>query len=107
MINPDEISYLPSSPGVTCFWIKWCCYLCWKSQEFKNECLVIFKKDHDPKTTILITKIKNRFYCSENEVEALLLENNLIKILSSFQFDLKDSRRYAYIRLVEGDIPYF
>jgi excinuclease ABC subunit C len=37
-----------------------------------------------------------------------LLENNLIKkYYPHFNLDLKDSRRYAYIRLVEGDIPYF
>jgi len=111
MINPNEISYLPSSPG---------CYLfldengvviyVGKAKDLKKRVSSYFqKKDHDPKTALLVTKIKKiDFVIVKNEVEAFLLENNLIKkYYPHFNLDLKDSRRYAYIRLIEEEIPYF
>jgi len=65
------------------------------------------KKDHDPKTTILVENIKNiDFVVTKNETEALLLENNLIKKhYPKYNIDLKDSRRYAYLRLTKEEFP--
>lgn len=111
MIKPTEISYLPKSPG---------CYLFFdengvviyvgKAKDLKKRVSSYFqKKDHDPKTALLVKKIKGiDFVIVKNEVEAFLLENNLIKkYYPHFNLDLKDSRRYAYIRLVDEEIPYF
>ncbi|MFA5931527.1 MAG: excinuclease ABC subunit UvrC [archaeon] len=110
MITPSEISFLPSSPG---------CYLfkdengvvlyVGKAKDLKKRVSNYFqKKEHDPKTELLVTKIKNiDFVLVSNEVEALLLENNLIKkYYPHFNLDLKDSRRYAYIRVSEDEIPW-
>src|SRR3989344_3182076 len=47
------------------------------------------------------------FISTTTEVEALLLENNLIKKhYPHFNIDLKDSRRYAYLRLTKDEIPF-
>jgi len=110
MISPKEISYLPSSPG---------CYLfkdendvvlyVGKAKDLKKRVSNYFQKtEHDPKTELLVTKIKKiDFVLVSNEVEALLLENNLIKkYYPYFNLDLKDSRRYAYIRVSEDELPW-
>lgn len=110
MIRPDEISFLPTSPG---------CYLfkdengvvlyVGKAKNLKKRVSNYFqKKDQDPKTALLVTKIKGiDFVLVSNEVEAFLLENNLIKkYYPHFNLDLKDSRRYAYLRLSKDELPW-
>ena len=109
MISPNEISFLPNSSG---------CYLfkdengvviyVGKAKDLKKRVSNYFqKKDHDPKTQLLVTKIKNiDFVLTKNEVEAFLLENNLIKkYYPYFNLDLKDSRRYAYLYLTNDELP--
>lgn len=66
------------------------------------------KKDHDPKTEMLISRIYNMdYFVTGNEIEALILENNLIKkYYPRFNIDLKDSRRYAYLRLTDDEFPF-
>ncbi len=65
------------------------------------------KKDHDPKTAILVQNIAGaEFIITDNEVEALILENNLIKRHSpKYNIDLKDSKQYAYIQLTAEPYP--
>lgn len=65
------------------------------------------KKDHDPKTKALVSHIKEiDFIVTNNEVEALLLENTLIKKHTPrFNIDLKDSKRYAFIKLTKEKVP--
>ncbi len=60
----------------------------------------------DPKTTVMIAAAASLdFIVTKNEVEALILENSLIKRLQpKFNIDLKDSKQYAYIHL--SDEPY-
>jgi len=129
MISPKDVSYLPNSPG---------CYMfldenevvlyVGKAKDLKKRVSNYFqKKEHDqvkhsdalrvprnprfrldPKTTLLITKIKKiDFILTKTEAEAFLLENNLIKkYYPHFNLDLKDSRRYAYIHVTVDDIPF-
>jgi len=110
MISPSEVNSLPSSPG---------CYIykdengivlyVGKAKNLKKRVSSYFqKKDHDPKTLILVSKIKNiDFIVTKTESEALLLEDNLIKLhYPKFNLDLKDSRRYAYLRLSEDELPF-
>lgn len=65
------------------------------------------KKDLDPKTSLLVKNIdKIDFIVTDNEIEALILENNLIKKHSPhYNINLKDSRRYAYIQITDEDFP--
>jgi len=110
MISPKEVTSLPNSPG---------CYL-FKGE--KNEVLYVGKaknlkkrvssyfqkKDHDTKTQLLVSLIKGIDYIvTTTEGEALLLENNLIKLhYPKYNLDLKDSRRYAYLRLTKEEFPH-
>jgi len=66
------------------------------------------KKEHDAKTQILVSLIKKiDFIVTKTESEALLLENNLIKLhYPKYNLDLKDSRRYAYLHLTKDEFPY-
>jgi excinuclease ABC subunit C len=65
------------------------------------------KKNHDPKTEILVSLIKDvSFIVTNNEVEALILENNLIKKNQpKYNIDLKDARRYAYLKITDEKFP--
>ena len=65
------------------------------------------KREFDPKTEVLIRNIDSvDFIVTNNEVEALILENNLIKKKSpKYNIDLKDSKRYAYIKLTDEEFP--
>lgn len=66
------------------------------------------KKDHDAKTAMLVTQVADvDCIVTNTEVEALVLENTLIKKhYPKFNIDLKDSRRYAYLRIAKADIPW-
>jgi excinuclease ABC subunit C len=65
------------------------------------------KRDLDSKTQALVRNIADvEFFVTDNEVEALVLENNLIKKFKPrYNIDLKDSKRYAYIQITEEDYP--
>lgn len=57
------------------------------------------KKDHEPKTRVLVSQIKDiEYIVTGTEIEALLLESNLIKKHKpKFNIRLKDDKRYPYI----------
>jgi excinuclease ABC subunit C len=63
--------------------------------------------DQPPKTRQLVSKIRNiDFILVNNEVEALLLENKLIKQHTpKYNINLKDAKTYAYISLTREDYP--
>lgn len=65
------------------------------------------KKEQDSKTSALISNIKDvDFIVTNSEVEAFLLENNLIKKHApKYNIDLKDSKRYAFICLTDEEFP--
>jgi excinuclease ABC subunit C len=64
-------------------------------------------KEQSVKTQILVSKINSvEFIIVNNEVEALLLENNLIKKHSpKYNINLKDSKTYAYIKITNEKFP--
>ncbi len=110
MITIKEIKFLPNKAG---------CYLfnnekkeilyVGKAKNIKKRVNSYFtKKDHDKKTTLLVSKIKYiDFIVTKSESEAFLLENNLIKLhYPKFNIDLKDSRRYAYLKITKSEIPW-
>jgi excinuclease ABC subunit C len=65
------------------------------------------KQDHGPRTEALVAAVQGlEFIVTNTEVEALLLENTLIKKhLPRYNIKLKDSSRYAGIELTEEKFP--
>ncbi|MBT8507329.1 excinuclease ABC subunit C [Methanomicrobiaceae archaeon CYW5] len=79
-----------------------------KAKNLKKRVASYFtKSDHDPKTAALIRSIRDIDYIvTDTEVEALILENSLIKrYRPKYNIDLKDSKSYAFISLSDGPFP--
>jgi len=104
-----DYSRIPNAPG---------CYLfsdeqgtilyVGKAKDLKKRITSYFQKtDHDPKTRNLIARMASvDFVVTTSEVEAFLLENNLIKKhLPRYNIDLKDAKRFAYIELTREPFP--
>jgi excinuclease ABC subunit C len=67
-----------------------------------------FAKTHkETKTNVLVSHIADvDFVVTDSEVEALILENNLIKKYTPrYNIDLKDSKRYAFIERTDEEFP--
>jgi excinuclease ABC subunit C len=112
-INPDnkpDFSSIPKEPG---------CYLyrdenkeiiyIGKAKNLVNRIRSYFSNsgDHSVKTKHLVARIRSvEWIVVDNEVEALLLENNLIKKHKpKYNIDLKDNKRYAYIKITDETFP--
>ena len=104
-----DVETLPNNPG---------CYLfkddedkilyIGKAKNIKKRVKSYFQKDIlDPKTKNLVKNIDSvDIIVTDNEFEALILENNLVKKHQpKFNIDLKDAKSYAYIHLTEEDFP--
>jgi excinuclease ABC subunit C len=104
-----DLSNIPDGPG---------CYLfkdesgriiyVGKAKNLRKRVKSYFRKNaFDPKTRAMVQKIDSvDFIVTDNEVEALILENNLIKKNSpKYNIDLRDSKRYAYIELTDEEFP--
>lgn len=104
-----DLNSIPENPG---------CYLfkddsgkiiyIGKARNLKKRVSSYFQKKHnDPKTEALINKTDSvDFIVTDNEVEALILENSMIKKNQpKYNIDLKDSKNYAYINLTDEDYP--
>lgn len=59
------------------------------------------------KTDILVSKIRQiNYIITDNEMEAFLLESNLIKKYRPiFNIELKDQQRYTYLRITNEEFP--
>ncbi len=110
MIKPKDISYLPTSPGCYLFKdSKGVILYVGKAKNIQKRVSSYFKRhDLDPKTALLVSQVEDiDIMVTTNELEALLLENNLIKNhYPKYNLDLKDSRRYAYILLHDDSLPW-
>ena len=64
-------------------------------------------QDNNWKTRVLVTKIKSIDYIiTDNEIEAYLLESNLIKKHRPiFNIELKDQQRYTYLKITDETFP--
>lgn len=79
-----------------------------KAKDLKKRVSSYFqKRDHDPKTENLVRAAKGLdFIVTNTEVEALLLENTLIKKhWPRYNVSLKDSKRYACIHITDEKFP--
>ncbi|HTY14526.1 MAG TPA: excinuclease ABC subunit UvrC [Methanoregulaceae archaeon] len=104
-----DITGIPGNPG---------CYLfsdangtiiyIGKAKNLKKRVSSYFqKRDHDQKTQTLVEHIVAvNYIVTSNEVEALILENSLIKTHQPrYNIDLKDAKQYAYIELTDEEFP--
>jgi len=78
-----------------------------KARILKNRVGSYFNIGKDIKTSFLVSQIHSIEYTvTENEYEALLLENNLIKQWKPrFNIDLKDGKSYPVIRITNDEYP--
>jgi len=78
-----------------------------KAKNLVNRIRSYFSGEQSLKTKHLVERINSvDWIVVDNEVEALLLENNLIKQHKpKYNIDLKDNRRYAYIEITADKFP--
>ncbi len=82
-----------------------------KAKNLNKRIKSYFSKEHHnnsrDKTSILISKIKKIDYIiTDNEIEAFLLESNLIKRYRPlFNIELKNQQRYTYLKITEEKFP--
>ncbi|HWQ66014.1 MAG TPA: excinuclease ABC subunit UvrC [Methanospirillum sp.] len=103
------LSSLPEDPG--CYLFKdntgMIIYI-GKAKNLKKRVSSYFQKtDHDAKTRRLVTEAADLdFIVTASEVEALILENNLIKKHQpKYNIDLKDAKSYAFIQISDDPFP--
>ena len=81
-----------------------------KAKNLKKRVTSYFTR-HDPdagwKTARLVSKIEDiEFIVTDNEIEAFLLESNLIKRYRPvFNIELKDQQRYTYLKITDEPFP--
>jgi len=78
-----------------------------KAKSLKNRLSSYFTSNRDLKTRILVSRAHSiEYITTENEYEALLLENTLIKKYSPrYNINLKDGKTYPVIRITPEDFP--
>lgn len=109
MFKPDS-KLLPKNPGIYIFKDKnnSIIYI-GKAKNLKNRINQYFSSKHEnsPKTQFLVKNITDfEFIIVDNEIEALLLENKLIKKHKpKYNINLKDSKTYPYIKITNEEIP--
>lgn len=103
-----NIKKIPGGPGVYLFKDKSgkIIYI-GKSRDLKKRVSSYFTKTSNPKTQELAKRISDaEFIVVESELEALLLENRLIKTHKPFyNISLKDSSTYPYIKITPERFP--
>lgn len=79
-----------------------------KAKNLKNRVSSYFNKNHeDFKTNELVKNVEDiEFFITSTEVDALLLENNLIKKYNpKYNILLKDEKTYPFIKISKEDFP--
>ena len=106
----EKLHTLPTKPGVYLFRDKKQKVLyVGKSKNLRNRIRSYFQKSrlYDPRLDVMIKKISDlEFIVTDSEVEALILEANLIKEHKPrYNVDLKDDKSFPYIRITSEDFP--
>ena len=79
-----------------------------KSRKLKNRVSQYFQNsEKNTKTANMVRQVKDfDYYVCDTEIEALSLENTLIKQYSpKYNIRLKDAKSYPYIKITEGEYP--
>ncbi len=104
----SKLELLPTSPG---------CYIhkdkngsiiyVGKAKNLRNRVRSYFRGSHDTKTEALVSEIKDfEFIVTESNIEALLLEINLIKENKpKYNIMLKDDKSYPFIKITNETYP--
>jgi excinuclease ABC subunit C len=105
----EKIKILPEKPGVYQYFdsLDKIIYV-GKAKNIKKRVSSYFSKNHDTaKTRILVRNIARiEYIVVENETDALLLENNLIKkYLPRYNIQLKDDKTYPWICIKNEPFP--
>lgn len=105
----EKLDNLPALPGIYQFFNdKGKIIYVGKAKILKNRVRSYFHKNIDsPKTEILVSKIEDlQIIVTNSEIEALVLENNLIKDLKPrYNVLLKDDKTFPYIRVTNEPFP--
>lgn len=103
-----KLEQIPHKPGVYQFKDKnGLVIYVGKAIDLHNRVSSYFNGQHDTKTTSLVSEITNlETIFVESELEALILEANLIKkYLPKFNIRLVDDKDYLYIKVTKEDFP--
>lgn len=105
----EKLKTLPGAPGIYKYFDEnnQILYV-GKAKNLKKRVSSYFTKKHDNrKTSVLVSKIRNIEYTVvDNEMEALLLENNLIKEFQPrYNINLKDDKSFPLIRITKDRFP--
>ena len=107
-LNKSKLELLPTSPG---------CYIhkdkngtiiyVGKAKNLRNRVRSYFRGSHDTKTEALVSEIVDfEFIVTESNIEALLLEINLIKENKpKYNIMLKDDKSYPFIKITNERYP--
>ncbi len=79
-----------------------------KSRKLKNRVAQYFQNsEKNPKTARMVSMVQDfDYYLCDTEIEALSLENTLIKQYTpKYNIRLKDAKSYPYIKLTDGEYP--
>lgn len=105
----EKLENLPSLPGIYQYFNdKGKVIYVGKAKNLKNRVRSYFHKNIDSqKTEILVSKIEDlQIIVTDSEIEALVLENNLIKELKPrYNVLLKDDKSFPYIRVTNEPFP--
>ncbi len=111
-MNPnleEKLKHLPDKPGIYQFLNeKGKVIYVGKARNLKNRVRSYFHNNIiSPKTLALVNKISNfELIITDNEIEALVLENNLIKQLKPrYNVNLKDDKSYPFIKVTKEPYP--
>lgn len=99
---------IPESPGVYLMKKNDKVIYVGKAKNLKNRVFSYFNRVHESeKTNELVKNIENiEFFLTNTEIDALLLENNLIKKYSpKYNILLKDEKTYPFIKISKEDFP--
>ena len=105
----SKIKNLPSNPGIYQFINeKGKVIYVGKARNLKNRVKTYFTSGYNsPKTSALVNKINDlELIVTDNEIEALVLENNLIKKFKPrYNVNLKDDKSYPFIKVTNELFP--
>lgn len=105
----DQIKKIPNSPGIYQYFDKnEVIIYVGKAKDLKKRVSSYFTKSQDnAKTMLLVRKIVTiKYLVVETEMDALLLENNLIKkYLPKYNIQLKDDKTYPWICVTKEAFP--